>query len=72
MIIRFKYLQSSGDALQITAMLKEADHNTDEGLRMTAMLKITDRSITADNILDYLTERYPERKNIEIAEIISN
>lgn len=53
-------------------MLKEADRNTDEGLRMTAMLKITDRSITADNILDYLSERYPERKNIEIAEIISN
>jgi hypothetical protein len=39
---------------------------------MTAMLKVTDRSITADNIVDYLTERYPERKNIEIAKIISN
>jgi len=71
MIIRFKYLQSSDDALQITAMLNVTDRNIDEGLRMTAMLKVTDRRITSDNILDYLTERYPERKNIEIAEIIS-
>jgi hypothetical protein len=39
---------------------------------MTAMLKVTDRSITADNILEYLAERYPERKNIEITKIISN
>ena len=54
MIIRFKYLQSSDDALQITAMLK-----------------VTDRNITVDNVLDYLNERYPERKNIEISEIIS-
>jgi hypothetical protein len=71
MIIRFKYLQSSDDALQITAMLNVTDRNIDEGLRMTAMLQVNDHRITADNILDYLTERYPERKNIEIAEIIS-
>ena len=38
---------------------------------MTAMLKVTDRNITVDNVLDYLNERYPERKNIEISEIIS-
>lgn len=72
MIIRFKYLQSSADALQITSMLKVAGRNTSDGLRMTAMLKVTDRNITVDNVLDYLAERYPERKNIEIAEIISN
>jgi len=72
MIIRFNYSQSSDDALQISAMLTASDRKIYEGLRMTAMLKVTDRSITADNILEYLTERYPERKNIEIAKIISN
>lgn len=71
MIIRFKYSQSSDDAMQISAMLNVTDRGTVVGLRMTAMLKVSDRSITADNILDYLTERYPERKNIEIAEIIT-
>jgi hypothetical protein len=71
MIIRFKYFQSSDDALQITAMLKVADRHVSDGLRMTAMLKVTDRNITVDNVLDYLNERYPERKNIEISEIIS-
>jgi hypothetical protein len=40
MIIRFKYLQSSDDALQITAMLKVADRHVSDGLRMTAMLKV--------------------------------
>jgi hypothetical protein len=53
-------------------MLTTTDRKIYEGLRMTAMLKVTDRSITADNIIHYLTERYPERKNIEIAKIISN
>jgi len=72
MIIRFKYLQTSDDARQMAAKLKAAGRNIDEGLRTTAMLKVTDRSITADNILNYLIERYPERKNIEIAEIIFN
>ena len=72
MIIRFIYSQSSDDALQIYAMLTASDRKISEGLRMTAMLKVTDRSITADNILEYLTERYPERKNIEISKIISN
>jgi hypothetical protein len=72
MIIRFKYLQSSADALQITAMLNVTDRDIGEGMRLTAMLKVTDRNITADNILNYLIERYPERKNIEIAQLISN
>ena len=71
MIIRFKYLQSSDDAQLISAMLTTTDRTSYAGLRMTAMLKVTDLSITADNILDYLTERYPERKNIEIDKIIS-
>jgi hypothetical protein len=71
MIIRFIYSQSSDDALQLSAMLSTTDRKMYEGLRMTAMLKVNDRSITADNIIDYLTERYPERKNIEIAKIIS-
>ena len=71
MIIRFKYLESSDDALLISAMLTTTDRTSYAGLRMTAMLKVTDLSITADNILDYLTERYPERKNIEIDKIIS-
>jgi hypothetical protein len=52
-------------------MLNATDRNSGESLRMAAMLKMIDRSITADNILDYLNERYPERNNIEIAEIIS-
>ena len=72
MIVRFIYSQSSDDALPLSAMLTTTDRKMYEGLRMTAMLKVTDRSITADNIIDYLTERYPERKNIEIAKIISN
>lgn len=72
MIIRFKYLQTSDAALQLTAKLKAAGYSKDEDLRTTAMLKVTDRSITADNILNYLIERYPERKNIEIADIIFN
>lgn len=57
--------------MHITTMLNATDRNSGESLRMAAMLKMIDRSITADNILDYLNERYPERKNIEIAEIIS-
>ena len=71
MIVRFIYSQSSDDALLISAMLTTAHRTSYAGLRMTAMLKVTDLSITADNILDYLTERYPERKNIEIDKIIS-
>ena len=71
MIIRFNYSQSSDDALQISAMLRRTDSSLYEGLRMTAMLKVTNGSINADNIVDYLAERYPERKNIEIAKIIS-
>jgi hypothetical protein len=62
MIIRFIYSQSSDDALQISAVLTANDRKINEGLRMSAMLKGTDRSITADNILEYLTERYPEVK----------
>ena len=58
MIIRFIYSQSSDDALQISAMLTANDRKIYDGLRMTAMLKVTDRSITADNILEYLAERY--------------
>ena len=57
--------------MHITTMLNATDRNSGESLRTAAMLKMIDRSITADNILDYLNERYPERKNIEIAEIIS-
>ena len=71
MIVRFIYSRSSDNALQLSIMLTTTDRKTYEGLRMTAMLKVTDRSITADNILEYLAERYPERKNIEIAKIIS-
>ena len=71
MIVRFIYSQSSDDALQLSAMLTTTDRTSYAGLRMTAMLKVTYLSITADNILDYLTERYPERKNIEIDKIIS-
>ena len=71
MIIRFNYSQSSDDAVQISAMLRTTDRSSYEGLRMTAMLKVTNGSINADNIVDYLVERYPERKNIEIAKIIS-
>ena len=56
----------------MTAKLKSAGRSIDEGLRTTAMLKVTDRNITSDNILNYLIERYPERENIEIAEIILN
>jgi hypothetical protein len=72
MIIRFNYSQSSDDAVQISAMLRTTDRSSYEGLRMTAMLKVTDGSINENNIVDYLNERYPERKNIEIAKIISS
>jgi hypothetical protein len=43
----------------------------DEELRVKALVKITDASVTPENALAYLITRYPERNNIEIIEIIS-
>jgi hypothetical protein len=43
----------------------------DEELRVKALVKVTDASVTPENALAYLITRYPERNNIEIIEIIS-
>ena len=43
----------------------------DEELRVKALVKITDASVTPENALAYLITRYPERNNIEIIEIVS-
>ena len=43
-----------------------------EELRATALIKITNSSVTPENALAYLITRFPERQNIEIIEIISD
>jgi len=43
----------------------------DEELRVKALIRVTDASVTPENALAYLITRYPERNNIEIIEIIS-
>ena len=42
----------------------------DEELRVKALIKVTDASVTPENALAYLMTRYPDRHNIEIIEII--
>jgi hypothetical protein len=42
----------------------------DEELRVKALIKVTDASVTPENALAYLITRYSERQNIEIIEII--
>jgi len=42
----------------------------DEELRVKALVKITDASVTPENVLAYLVTKYPDRHNIEIIEII--
>ena len=44
----------------------------DEELRATALIKVTQASVTPENALAYLITRYPERQNIEIIEIITD
>ena len=44
----------------------------DEELRVKALIKITDVTVTKENALAYLVTRYPDRHNIEIIEIDSN
>jgi len=44
----------------------------DEELRVKALVKITDASVTPENALAYLITRYPERNNIEIIEIVTD
>jgi len=44
--------------------------STVEEPRVKALLKVTNKSVTEQNVLEYLMIRYPERHNIEITEII--
>ena len=44
--------------------------STVEEPRVKALLKVTNKSVTEQNVLEYLMIRYPERHNIEIIEII--
>ena len=44
--------------------------NLEDGLRVTALIKVTDAGVTPENALSYLMTRYPDRHNIEIIEII--
>ena len=44
----------------------------DEELRVKALVKVTDASVTPENALAYLITRYPERNNIEIIEIVTD
>ena len=43
----------------------------DEELRVKALIRVTDASVTPENALAYLVTKYPDRHNIEIIEIIS-
>ena len=44
--------------------------NLDDGLRVTALIKVTNTNVTSETALSYLMTRYPDRHNIEIIEII--
>jgi hypothetical protein len=44
----------------------------DEELRVKALIKVTDSSVTPENALAYLITRYPDRHNLEIIEIVSD
>jgi len=44
----------------------------DEELRVKALVKITDASVTPENVLAYLVTKYPDRHNIEIIEIVTD
>ena len=44
--------------------------NLDDGLRVTALIKVTNTNVTSETALTYLMTRYPDRHNIEIIEII--
>ena len=44
----------------------------DEELRVKALIKVIDATVTPENALAYLVTRYPDRHNIEIIEIVTN
>jgi hypothetical protein len=44
----------------------------DEELRVKALIKVADVTVTPENALAYLVTRYPDRHNIEIIEIVND
>jgi hypothetical protein len=44
----------------------------DEELRVKALIKVIDVTVTPENALAYLVTRYPDRHNIEIIEIVTD
>ena len=44
----------------------------DEELRVKALIKVADVTVTPENALVYLVARYPDRHNIEIIEIVTD
>ena len=46
--------------------------NLEDGLRVAALIKVTNTNVTSETALTYLMTRYPERQNIEIIEIITD
>ena len=46
--------------------------NLEDGLRVTALIKVTNTNVTSETDLTYLMTRYPDRHNIEIIEIVTD
>ena len=46
--------------------------NLEDGLRVTALIKVTNTNVTSETALTYLMTRYPDRHNIEIIEIVTD
>ncbi len=46
--------------------------NLEDGLRVTALIKVTDAGVTPENALAHLITRYPDHHNIEIIEIVTD
>ena len=44
----------------------------DEELRVKALIKVIDATVTPENALAYLVTRYPDRHNIEIIEMVTD
>ena len=44
----------------------------DEELRVKALIKVTDVTVSPENALAYLVTRYPDRHNIEIIDIVTD
>ena len=46
--------------------------NLEDGLRVTALIKVTNTNVTSETALTYLMTRYPDRHNIEVIEIVTD